>query len=183
MCQHSHAAVKHWTLTSAVDLYVGIACTLLNCKNPLFYIICCHVSKSHEETLEICNHTLASLKLLFLLLQWSFVFCYLYTNSCLWSYVIYIFLLQPLLSNLWLSSWTGPYRKTTWILQTLPTSSSRTWGRVTCPMQHWNVTTHWRSSSNHTQRTGLAYSRWITLSRFTTLSFFKSNQHVFSCVL
>lgn len=49
-----------------------------------------------------------------------------------------------------------------WKHPTLPTSSSRMWGRVSCPRHPWSVATPWPLTSLPTPKTGWASSRYIT---------------------
>lgn len=49
-----------------------------------------------------------------------------------------------------------------WKHPTLPTSSSRMWGRVSCPRLPWSVATPWPPTLLPTPKTGWASLRWIT---------------------
>lgn len=61
-----------------------------------------------------------------------------------------------------------------WKRPTLPTSSSRTWGRVSRPRRRWSVATPWPRSSPPTPKTGWASSRY----GFSSLRAFSETQSI-----
>lgn len=131
----------------------------------LFYnfLVCC-IIVSNQFPKPLAPHILFS----FILFQFAFFFTapghskhQHWGKFFLWLILFFMsFPVQPLLNDIWLCSWMRPYWAETWTHQILPTSSSRMWGRVTCPMLRSIVTIPWHSSSNHIQRTGLVYLRW-----------------------